>query len=303
MLLSREYKNPCGVSAPRGMAEPLGRSDVDSIPPSKHCPKCHQHIPRAEYGKANYCKPCSSAYQREQRQLHPERYRQVEKNRNARLREAHTTGAVDISGTKRCPGCHQELPKTEYGSNVTSHDGLSNYCRACIRSMRRNEYHKNVQLPEWAEKERERNRLRMAQKRADPIFTAAEHQKDREYKRRIYAADPNVGKQQRAYRKYKYNSDPEFKAKVRANNQRRAHAQRGTVSTLTHDEWKRIIQTQGGKCACCKVVFSATTRATRDHVIPVAMGGGLTFENVQALCQSCNSRKSTRAIDYRDNNA
>jgi 5-methylcytosine-specific restriction endonuclease McrA len=34
--------------------------------------------------------------------------------------------------------------------------------------------------------------------------------------------------------------------------------------------------------------------ATQDHIIPVSRGGGLTFENIQALCKSCNSSKNAK---------
>lgn len=38
---------------------------------------------------------------------------------------------------------------------------------------------------------------------------------------------------------------------------------------------------------------------TLDHVIPLAMGGGSTVENLQPLCKWCNAKKADRAIDYR----
>jgi 5-methylcytosine-specific restriction endonuclease McrA len=37
--------------------------------------------------------------------------------------------------------------------------------------------------------------------------------------------------------------------------------------------------------------FTKKRFPTRDHIVPCSKGGGLTFENVQALCHSCNSTK------------
>lgn len=37
----------------------------------------------------------------------------------------------------------------------------------------------------------------------------------------------------------------------------------------------------------------------QDHILPVSKGGGLTQDNVQALCRSCNASKSDKHIDFR----
>jgi len=65
-------------------------------------------------------------------------------------------------------------------------------------------------------------------------------------------------------------------------------------ASLTGEQWKQIIEQQNKKCNICGAEFTDTLKPTRDHIIPVSEGGGLTFDNVQALCRSCNSRKSDR---------
>ncbi len=92
--------------------------------------------------------------------------------------------------------------------------------------------------------------------------------------------------------------------KGKATAARSAHNRRTKVSnsksTLNDKEWNYIVFTaQDGKCACCRRTFTDELKPTRDHVYPVELGGDFTKENVQALCQTCNSEKGTTYIEYR----
>ena len=53
---------------------------------------------------------------------------------------------------------------------------------------------------------------------------------------------------------------------------------------VKHLVWMR----DGGRCVHC----GAQAELQFDHVIPVAMGGGSSPENLQILCGPCNRRKS-----------
>jgi 5-methylcytosine-specific restriction endonuclease McrA len=48
-----------------------------------------------------------------------------------------------------------------------------------------------------------------------------------------------------------------------------------------------VFQRDGGRCVACDSNFDIQY----DHVIPVAMGGASTLENLQILCADCNRRK------------
>ena len=62
---------------------------------------------------------------------------------------------------------------------------------------------------------------------------------------------------------------------------------KGCVGSHTESEWLAVCKRQKYKCAVCGL----KTKLTRDHIIPVRHGGSNYICNIQALCQSCNSRK------------
>lgn len=60
-------------------------------------------------------------------------------------------------------------------------------------------------------------------------------------------------------------------------------------------EWRRLCVRMGGSCLAC----GSTEKLTKDHIIPLSQGGLDILENLQPLCQPCNSRKHKKTIDYR----
>ena len=62
-------------------------------------------------------------------------------------------------------------------------------------------------------------------------------------------------------------------------------------NSLTAEQWKIILENQNNKCNLCGCKFTKKNVPEQDHIIPLSRGGGLNFENTQALCNSCNSRK------------
>jgi len=63
------------------------------------------------------------------------------------------------------------------------------------------------------------------------------------------------------------------------------------IHTLTYNEWAFIQKKQDNKCAIC----GSKEPLVRDCMIPLSMGGTLSYENTQALCASCNNHKGAKA--------
>ena len=63
---------------------------------------------------------------------------------------------------------------------------------------------------------------------------------------------------------------------------------RGRREPIPREVRRAVFERDGGKCAECGSTFDLQY----DHVIPVALGGASTVENLQLLCAECNRQKS-----------
>lgn len=70
------------------------------------------------------------------------------------------------------------------------------------------------------------------------------------------------------------------------------------TGVFTHEEWLQIKIKHNNTCLCC-LKKEPEIKLTIDHVIPLSKGGLNICENIQPLCQSCNSKKHAKIIDYR----
>jgi 5-methylcytosine-specific restriction endonuclease McrA len=102
----------------------------------------------------------------------------------------------------------------------------------------------------------------------------------------------NPEKEKEAQRKYAKTENGKLK-EARVKHNRRSNSNKSPC-TLTTIQWEKILESQGNKCAICGNRFCKSRPPTKDHIVPLSKGGGFTFENVQALCRSCNSSKNAR---------
>jgi 5-methylcytosine-specific restriction endonuclease McrA len=62
-------------------------------------------------------------------------------------------------------------------------------------------------------------------------------------------------------------------------------------------EWETLKAQYNWTCPGCGK-YEPEIKLTRDHIVAISKGGSDNIENIQPLCVSCNSKKSTRAIRY-----
>jgi hypothetical protein len=95
---------------------------------NKRCPDCGEEKEVSEFGRnqrmadglARYCKACF-------RRRHTESYRKRAEEQGKSVRER-----VEVpDGQKYCPRCAEIKPHAEFGSNRSSKDGLTAYCKPC----------------------------------------------------------------------------------------------------------------------------------------------------------------------------
>lgn len=82
---------------------------------------------------------------------------------------------------------------------------------------------------------------------------------------------------------------------VALHHQRRTRTEQGT---FTGDDWRRMKQIYNYTCLCCGR-HEPEIKLALDHIHPIARGGLHQWDNIQPLCQSCNSAKCAKTIDYR----
>lgn len=108
--------------------------------------------------------------------------------------------------------------------------------------------------------------------------------------------DANRDSHRNMIKQWELNNPDKVKAKsLRSNNARRARLA-GSSGKLSKGIVAKLLKLQKGKCAYCATVLH---KHHLDHIIPLALGGKNTDDNVQLLCPPCNMSKGAKhPIDY-----
>jgi hypothetical protein len=173
--------------------------------------------------------------------------------------------------TKRCSKCGIIKPITEFYKDKFTKGGMNSRCKECMRIYHHEYYKRNLERRrEWQREYYEEN-----------------EEKIREYRHKYRLK--NIEKYREGNRRYERTAKGKFTRK------RLAHARRSlkenNENDLTEAQWIEILKQQKNRCNLCGKPFTKRRFPTQDHIISVLYGGGLSSDNVQALCLSCNCRK------------
>lgn len=84
--------------------------------------------------------------------------------------------------------------------------------------------------------------------------------------------------------------------RTRVRNRNRRALRMNAPGKHTLDEVLHLLESQDNKCACCGIELTESTREL-DHKMPLIRGGYNSIENLQWLCQFCNSSKNASHPD------
>lgn len=166
---------------------------------------------------------------------------------------------------KKCKACNNIIPIELFYKNSKMADGILNTCKACVKVAHQKYRRENLELLKLRRKE-------LYQKtRQESISKAVEWSKQNKDKRKVYKRNWYEKNRELIYH---YSKE-------------RRGRERGATGRHTMQEWKDLCMLTGGKCARCL----SSKPLTRDHIIPLSLGGSNSISNIQPLCLSCNSSK------------
>jgi 5-methylcytosine-specific restriction endonuclease McrA len=179
---------------------------------------------------------------------------------------------------KQCSRCGEWKSFSEFYKCPRSKDGYLWFCKSCNKAKQDKWRSENLEKARgYVRSYRSKNR-------------EAVRERDRIVHRERYAKDPD--KYRAINKKW---VDAHLDKKIAINNNRRSR-EKNSTGKITAAEWAGVLEKYNHKCLRCGVTG---VRLTRDHVIPLELGGTNTVGNIQPLCQSCNSKKGIRVEDYR----
>jgi 5-methylcytosine-specific restriction endonuclease McrA len=61
------------------------------------------------------------------------------------------------------------------------------------------------------------------------------------------------------------------------------------------EQWAALLEACGYRCLRCGTHEDLSS----DHIVPLSLGGANSIDNIQPLCEPCNSAKGLAVRDYR----
>ena len=241
-------------------------------PTTKICYKCNIEKPIIDFAKhssgkdgfKNYCKSCNSKIMAKYHFNHYEE----EATKRASLRPPKP---FQDPNKKTCTKCNIEKPIGEFPTRKDRGNKPISICKTCVSQYCKK--YRNTHLEKLL------------------LYNALYHATHKPEATKRWLVYYESHKEELLKRASEYAKTPNGKAISARCNHRRYKRTKNSKCTLTAKQWNKILKMQNNRCADCKKEFNDKLKPERDHIIPLALGGDLTFGNVQAMCRSCNSKK------------
>lgn len=206
---------------------------------------------------------------------------------------------------KKCTKCGESKPLTEFYKEPRKRDGLHSACKACFKICAARYYAANCDgaktiRRKWYVLNREKVRASNAKWQKDNLdkvrasqakYLAANYEKHKASVARWQTANYEKFRAGQA----KYLTENLEAHRVYEHNRRARKRENG--GALSPDLADRLYKLQKGKCPCCKEPLGDDFHL--DHIIPIALGGTNTDDNIQLLRQRCNNQKCAKhPIDF-----
>lgn len=201
---------------------------------------------------------------------------------------------------KSCSKCKTEKPLEDFGMRKRGKDGRNPVCRVCEKARilawrKANPEKVKTQAaawksanPEWFKthhyKRKSQGRKRVYVPQQTKERSAAWRAKNPDRVRSYNAAYSAAHKEQaKAWRRANRSAD-------RIHKQNRRHKERN--GKLSSGLIEKLFTLQRGRCACCGLPLG--NKYHLDHIMPIALGGAHTDNNMQLLRQECNLQKHAK---------
>lgn len=189
---------------------------------------------------------------------------------------------------KTCTKCNETKPLTGFYKEAKARDGLKSQCKSCINASNAKYQTDN---PDKC------NTYKVKWKLSNPHKVKAGNAK--------YYID-NKDKCDAANAKWRSDNHKKHKASIakwwegnpKARRIYKHNRRARSVGKLSKGLADKLFKLQRGKCACgCKKLLGDNFHI--DHIMPLALGGTNTDNNIQLLRSTCNNQKSAKhPIDF-----
>ena len=153
---------------------------------------------------------------------------------------------------KTCSKCKTEKQFSDFTKDASRKDGIDPFCRAC----------KSIKHKLYAPMRPKQNTEKMKD------WRSANKDRANENRKAWYAKNPDA-------------------MRIQAHNRRARKRSNG--GALSANLSAKLFKLQRGKCACCKRPLGDDYHM--DHIMPIALGGSNTDDNMQLLTATCNQEK------------